>query len=64
MIGAIWSRVWIVWWALIPVGLVGLLVWPTIFGTTLIVLAQLWRIDRLEELYDPARDADAAAPRG
>jgi hypothetical protein len=117
MILAIWSRVWIGWWALIPVaaviawllvnphvfppvttpcswaakgiygeklwlqeyervprdyrivfrwlivpglagmalllfGLARLLVWPTIFGATLIVLAQLWRIDRLGMLYD------------
>jgi hypothetical protein len=33
-------------------GLVQLLVWPTIFGATLIVLAQLWRIDRLGMLYE------------
>lgn len=32
-------------------GLVWLQVWPTIFGATLVVLAQLWRIDRLGLLY-------------
>ncbi|MEV0145445.1 DUF6653 family protein [Nonomuraea sp. NPDC050733] len=47
---------------LIPVGLAGFLllawglialqVWPTAFGATLIVLAQLWRIDRLGLLYE------------
>jgi hypothetical protein len=122
MILAIWSRVWLGWWALVPVGLVilwlflnphvfprvtpdkgwaakgiygerlwlesrkddlpqgfrialrwlvipglvgailllwGLIwlsVWPTIFGATLLVLAQLWRIDRLGLLYDQMVD--------
>jgi hypothetical protein len=125
MILAIWSRVWIGWWALVPVaavivwlwlnphvfpavttpcswaargiygerlwllepsavpagyqavlrwlivpslcgflllvwGLVQLLVWPTIFGATLIVLAQLWRIDRLGLLYEQSKCASAA----
>ena len=124
MILAIWSRVWIGWWALLPVaavmvwlwlnphvfpavttprswaakgiygeklwllepasvpagyravlrwlavpalagavllvwGLVQLLVWPTIFGATLIVLAQLWRIDRLGLLYEQRTGASA-----
>jgi hypothetical protein len=49
-------------WAHVPVGaagfvllvcgLVWLEVWPTVFGASLIVLAQLWRIDRLVVLYD------------
>jgi hypothetical protein len=38
--------------ALVVYGLVFLEVWPTIFGTTLIVLGQLWRIDRLVVAYD------------
>lgn len=33
-------------------GLVALDVWPTAFGTTLVVLAQLWRIDRLGWMYE------------
>lgn len=33
-------------------GLIRLLVWPTVIGATLIVVAQLWRIDRLGRLYD------------
>jgi hypothetical protein len=37
---------------LLLVGLVTLLVWPTVFGASLIILAQLWRIDRLGRLYD------------
>lgn len=119
MILAIWSRVWIGWWALVPVaavtvwllinphvfaavgplgwaakgiygerlwllendrvtpdcravlrwlivpglagfallawGLMTLSVWPTVFGGTLIVLTQLWRIDRLGQLYEQGR---------
>jgi hypothetical protein len=31
---------------------VQLLVWPTLFGATVIVLGQLWRIDRLGLLYE------------
>lgn len=48
--------------SLIGVGLVGMLLlvwglwrlhaWPTLYGATLIVLAQLWRIDRMGLLYD------------
>jgi hypothetical protein len=37
---------------LLIIGLVTLRVWPTVFGATLIVLGQLWRIDRLGRLYD------------
>jgi hypothetical protein len=33
-------------------GLVVLDPWPTVFGATLVVLAQLWRIDRYARLYD------------
>ncbi|WP_214410049.1 DUF6653 family protein [Sphaerisporangium fuscum] len=38
--------------ALLAWGLVALMVWPTVFGATLVVLAQLWRIDRLGLLYE------------
>jgi hypothetical protein len=37
---------------LLGYGLVALEVWPTVFGASLIVLAQLWRIDRLVVFYD------------
>ncbi len=33
-------------------GLVQLSIWPTIFGAALIVLAQLWRLDRLGLIYE------------
>lgn len=33
-------------------GLGKLEVWPTIYGATLVVFAQLWRIDRMSLLYD------------
>jgi hypothetical protein len=33
-------------------GLIQLSVWPTLFGATLLALAQLWRIDRLGLLYE------------
>jgi hypothetical protein len=33
-------------------GLVALDVWPTLVGVTLIVVAQLWRIDRLVWMYE------------
>jgi hypothetical protein len=118
MILAIWSRVWIGWWSLVPVsllvvwllvnphifppvtaaqdwaakgihgerlwlhssaaalpghyrgvlrwlivpgaagglllawGVIQLSAWPTVFGATMLTLAQLWRIDRLGLLYD------------
>ena len=125
MILAIWSRVWISWWALVPVavvivwlflnphifpavatprswaargiygeklwlldasqapegyravlrwlialgsagfillvwGLLKLLVWPTVFGATLIVVAQLWRIDRMGLLYEEIERASSS----
>lgn len=36
---------------LLVYGLVVLEVWPTVFGATLITVGQLWRIDRLGQLY-------------
>jgi len=47
---------------LLTVGLVALLAWPTVFGATLIVLAQLWRIDRLGRLYDERQPGVDDAP--
>lgn len=38
--------------ALLGWGLVALAVWPTVMGATVIVLAQLWRIDRLVWMYE------------
>lgn len=38
--------------ALITWGLVALAVWPTVFGATLVVGAQLWRIDRFGWLWE------------
>ncbi|MBF8193805.1 hypothetical protein ITP53_50640 [Nonomuraea sp. K274] len=38
--------------ALIGYGLVTLEIWPTAFGATLMVLGQLWRIDRFAQLYE------------
>jgi hypothetical protein len=38
--------------ALIVWGLVVLSVWPTVFGATLVVVAQLWRIDRFGWLWE------------
>jgi hypothetical protein len=40
-------------------GLVQLQPWPTVFGATLIVLAQLWRIDRLGQLYEATKGASS-----
>ena len=40
---------------LLSYGLVRLEIWPTVFGASLIVLAQLWRIDRLVVFYDSTR---------
>lgn len=40
---------------LLVYGLVCLRIWPTVFGATLIVLGQLWRIDRLVAVYDSTR---------
>ncbi|HEY6740285.1 MAG TPA: DUF6653 family protein [Actinopolymorphaceae bacterium] len=38
-------------------GLVRLEAWPTVFGATVLVLAQLWRIDRFVALYETASRA-------
>jgi hypothetical protein len=38
--------------ALIIWGLVRLEIWPTLFGATILVMAQLWRIDRFSLLYE------------
>ena len=38
--------------ALLGWGLMALAVWPTLVGVTLVVLAQLWRIDRLVWMYE------------
>jgi hypothetical protein len=46
--------------AMIAFGLVVLQVWPTLFGATLVVLGQLWRIDRFGLLYDESKRAGAA----
>lgn len=35
-------------------GLITLEIWPTLHGTTLVVLGRLWRIDRLGLLHDQA----------
>jgi hypothetical protein len=41
-------------------GLVKLHMWPTIFGTTLVVVVQLWRIDRMGLLYAERKRAGTA----
>jgi len=41
-------------------GLLKLLVWPTVFGATLIVVAQLWRIDRMGLLYEEIERASSS----
>ncbi|MFD9947440.1 DUF6653 family protein [Nonomuraea sp. NPDC059023] len=48
--------------ALIGYGLVVLDVWPTVFGATLTVIAQLWRIDRMGLLYEERKHAREGAP--
>jgi hypothetical protein len=48
---------------LLAYGLVALLVWPTVFGATLIVLAQLWRIDRLGLLYEQSKAGQSKGER-
>jgi len=45
--------------ALMAWGLVLLAVWPTVFGFTLTLLGQLWRIDRFGLLYDGRHSAAA-----
>ncbi|MBB4915340.1 DUF6653 family protein [Streptosporangium saharense] len=41
--------------SLLAWGLITLQIWPTAFGTTLIVYGQLWRIDRLGIFYNQTR---------
>ena len=41
--------------AMILWGLIALQLWPTVFGTTLVVVAQLWRIDRFGWLWERHR---------
>ena len=41
--------------AILAFGLIMLEVWPTVFGASLIVLGQLWRIDRLGLLFEEQR---------
>lgn len=45
--------------AMITYGLIVLDLWPTVFGATLVVLAQLWRIDRFGLLYDELKRTGA-----
>jgi hypothetical protein len=53
---AVVQRIWIIGAlagvALLAWGLIALAAWPTVFGATLIVYGQLWRIDRLGVFYD------------
>ena len=42
-------------------GLLALEVWPTVFGATLVVLAQLWRIDRLVWMYEEVTPSSCPA---
>ena len=41
--------------AVLAFGLVTLMVWPAGFGASLIVLSQLWRIDRFGLLFEEQR---------
>ena len=45
--------------ALLAWGLVTLSIWPTIFGATVVTLAQLWRIDRMGLLYNELSGREA-----
>ena len=47
--------------ALMVWGLVALSVWPTVVGVAFVVLAQLWRIDRLVWMYDELHREPPAA---
>jgi hypothetical protein len=47
--------------AILAYGLWRLDAWPTIFGASLIVMAQLWRIDRFSLLYEEMQRDDSAA---
>jgi Family of unknown function (DUF6653) len=55
----IWAVAALIGAALLAWGLVGLEVWPTVFGAVLITYGQLWRIDRLGLFYDQVRQADS-----
>lgn len=50
-----WTVSGLVGAAFLAWGLIALDVWPTVFGTTLVVYGQLWRIDRLGIFYDATR---------
>jgi hypothetical protein len=41
--------------AFLAFGLIRLMVWPTIFGASLVVLSQLWRIDRFGLHFEEQR---------
>lgn len=43
-------------------GVIQLHIWATLLGATVLVLAQLWRIDRFSAFYDQQRRVDAARP--
>lgn len=44
-------------------GLVALRAWPTLYGATLLIIAQLWRIDRMGLLYEESQRGTSAGPR-
>jgi hypothetical protein len=44
----------LVGFGLVVWGLVRLDLWPTVFGATLVTVAQLWRIDRFGWLWERA----------
>ncbi|MFV8164332.1 DUF6653 family protein [Mycobacterium sp. 134] len=48
----IWTLNALAGFAMLVYGLIALQAWPTISGAALIVLGQLWRIDRLGILYE------------
>ncbi len=37
---------------LMAYGLIALVAWPTVFGAVVLVVAQLWRIDRFSLLFE------------
>lgn len=45
------STIFVIW------GVMVLAVWPTVFGTALIILSKLWFVDRMVWLYEDMRDA-------
>lgn len=54
----IWTLNALAGFAMLGYGLVALEVWPTVSGPALIILGQLWRIDRLGILYEQSGDAE------